>query len=331
MRRTAAQKRILHRLRTLHAVEKQPLNLTYVKVHHPKLLRQVMSLKHFRGWRKALEAAGLGYDVIRTELSELIPCEICGREMKALTTHLLAVHELSRAEYEALHPGAPTKSDLMRAQTTWSLREPPHWEPVWSREYVIDYLIFKHERGDDLAPWTVYRDESCLHANAKAYFGSYRAAIEAAGINYREICHIEPIERWTPEKVLERLRRLHLERPLESTSDIRRRDSRLYDRCHHYFGGTVPALEAAGIPYICLTRRRRPAWTRQDVLRAIRVLAQAGLSIRPEALPAHLNGQAECLLATAEQMFGSYEAAVARAGIDYATHRGRRRMTVTGR
>jgi len=326
---TPTQKRIIHRLRTLHAVEKEPLNLTYVKARHPKLLRQVMSLKHFRGWRNALEAAGLSYDVIRIELSERIRCAVCGRELKSLSAHLAVIHELTVEEYEELYPGEPTKSDLVRASATWSLRQPPHWEPVWSREYVVDYLIFKDEQGEDLAPWTVYRDDPCLHANAKAYFGSYRAAVEAAGIDYREVRRIELTEQWTPEKVLERLRRLHIEEPLESTSDIRRRDSRLYDRCVHYYGGQVAALEAAGIPYLRLRRRRKLGCSRQDVLRTIRVLADAGLSIRPDALPAHLDDQAEQLLATAEEKFGSYEQAVARAGIDYANHRGRRRLTLS--
>jgi len=115
---TPTQKRIIHRLRTLHAVEKEPLNLTYAKARHPKLLRQVMSLKHFRGWRNALEAAGLSYDVIRIELSERIRCAVCGRELKSLSAHLAVIHELTVEEYEELYPAS-------RPSPISSARAPP--------------------------------------------------------------------------------------------------------------------------------------------------------------------------------------------------------------
>ena len=212
----------------------------------------------------------------------------------------------------------------MRAEKTESLRRPPHWEPVWSPEYLVDYLIYKHERGEDLSPWTIYRTEPAVHANAKKYFGSYRAAIEAAGIDYRQVRVIDLTEQWTPTKVLERIRKLHRQKPLTSTGDVRRRDSRLYDRCHRYFGGVVPAVEAAGIPYVRLTARRSRRWTKQIVIRTIQVLGNNGLSLRAAALPSQLDGQADKLLATAAECFGSWNDAVRAAGI-VSKSRGRRR------
>jgi len=61
-------------------------------------------------------------------------------------------------------------------------------------------------------------------------------------------------------------------------------------------------------------RQRHEARLGGAVHAANRVLADAGLSIRPDALPAHLDDKAEQLLATAEEKFGSYEQAVARVG-----------------
>jgi len=327
-RRTKTQQNIIRKIRTLHAVDKQPLNISYVKLHHPKLLKQVMSLKHFRGWRKALLAAGLSYDVIRQELADHLHCAICGKKLKTLTAHLPAAHQMTTEEYAIEYPDEPTTSDAMRAKTTWSLRRKPHWERIWSREYLIDYLIYKHEEDHDLSPWTIYRKEPWVHANAKAYFGSYRAAIEAAGIDYREVRVIDLTEKWTAEKVIERLRMLHVERPLASTNDVRLRDSRLYDSCHRYFGGPVAAIEAAGIPYAALPGRRRHGFTRDDVLRSIQVLAAAKLSIRPDALAGHFAEQTPQLLEAADLYFGSWEKAVRKAGVDYTTHRGRRSLPV---
>ncbi len=323
---TAQQKKIIHRIRTLHAVDKQPLNISAVKMHHPRLLKQVMTLKHFRGWRNALLAAGLSYKKIRIELSDHCHCALCGKKLKAMTVHLSAMHQMTKEQYLKKYPNEPTMSDAMRAKTTFSLRLAPHWEPIWSREYLVDYLIYKYERGEDLSPWTIYQKESAVHANMKAYFGSYQAAIKAAGIDYREIRVIDLTETWTPDKVIERIRKLHRKKPLDSSGDIRRRDSRLYDRCHHYFGGAVPAIEAAGIPYIRLKNRRSHQWTKRTVIRTIRVLDGGGLSLRPAALSSHLDGQAEELLTAADKYFGSWDLAVHKAGIDYENHRGRRSL-----
>ena len=320
---TAQQKRIVERLRSLHRAG-EPLNISAVKRRHPKVLEHVMTLKHFRGWRNALEAAGLSYDKILVELCDHCTCAICGEELLALDGHLRTKHRMPKERYLRKFPGQETIADSVRAQRTDSLRHAPHWELVWSREYLIDYVIYKHERGESLSPWTVYRDEPAVHANMKKYFGSYRAGIEAAGINYREIRVIDLTEQWTAKKVIERIRKLHRRKPLSSTGDIRRHDTRLYDSCHRYFGGPVPAIEAAGILYVRLKARRSRQWTRNNVLHTIRSLDGIGSSLRPAALTDHLDGQAAEFLAVAEDRFGSWDNAVRAAGIDYEKHRGRR-------
>ncbi len=274
-----------------------------------------MSLKHFRGWRKAIEAAGLSYKKIRMELLDHCVCAICGAKLLTLDVHLRSQHNISKKQYLNRYPNEETVADSVRQERTGSLRRAPHWEPVWSREYLIDYLIYKHERGEDLSPWVVYQKESAIHANIKKYFGSYRAGIEAAGINYAEIRVIELTEKWTAEKVLERLRKLNRQKPFNSTSDIRKRDSRLYDSCHRYYGGPVAALEAAGIPYIRLKARRSRKWTSRTVIRTIRTLHVGGVSLQPRSLARHLNGQAAELLSVATERFGSWKRAVRAAGI----------------
>jgi hypothetical protein len=313
-RLTEPQKRIVNRIQTLHRAN-VPLNLSAVRRHHPDLLQQVMTLKHFRGWRKAVEAAGLSYRELHTELLDHCVCALCGEELLVLNGHLLAKHGVTEEQYCRKFPNETTMADKMRAAKTGALRRAPHWERLWSREYLIDYLIYKHERGENLSPWTLYRREPAVHANAKKYFGSYRAAIEAAGLDYQEVRVIELTEQWTPAKVLDRIRKLHRQRPLTSTGDIRRRDSRLYDRCHHYFGGVVPAIEAAGIPYVQLTARRFRRWTKPIIIRTIQVLGNSGSSLRKTDLPSHLDGQADKLLAAAVECFGSWDGAVRAAGI----------------
>lgn len=306
---TKQQRQIVERIRTLHR-DGQPLNISAVKRTQPKLLETVMSLKHFRGWRKAIEAAGLTYSKLRVELLDYCVCALCEEKLLTLDSHLLSRHRLTRKKYQRRFPDHETTADSVRAERTSALRKPPHWEPVWSREYLIDYLIYKHEQGESLSPWQVYRDEPAVHANIKKYFGSYRAGIEAAGIEYQEVRVIEMTESWTAEKVVERIRKLHKSQPLRSTSDIRRRDSRLYDSCHRYFGGPVSAVEAAGIPYVRLEARRARQWTKNNILQTIRTLVEIGSSLRLNDLSQHLGDQAEDLVAVAEDHFGTWTNAV---------------------
>jgi hypothetical protein len=309
---TKKQREILAQIRALRRAKK-PLNISAVKRDHPRLLVQVMSLKHFRGWRKALEAAQVSYDEIRVEYRDYCVCAECGRELKTLNAHLRAAHQMTVPEYRKLYPGHETTSDEMRANSTWALVRPLHWEKIWSREYLIDYLIHKYEQGQSLSPWKIYRDEPSVHAIAKAYFGSYRAAIEAAGLDYRRVREIDLTEKWTHEKVLQRIRQLHAEQPLTCVADIRRRDTRLYDRCNHYFGGAVAAVEAAGIPYALLQRRRSRKWNKGLVVRTLRILKTDGRPLRLASLKSRLNGQTEELVAAAEKCFGSWDSAVAAA------------------
>jgi len=311
---TPQQKRIVDRIRSLHRAG-CPLNLTAVKRNQPGLLRQVMSLKHFRGWRKALEAAGIAYNAIHVELLDYCTCALCGEKLLSLGSHLAAKHGMTKKKYFKKFPDASVMAEQMRAEKTAALRKPPHWEPVWSREYIVDYLIYKHERGEDISPWTIYQNEPAFHANMKKYFGSYRAAVEAAGIDYRQIRVIGLTESWTPDKVIDRIRKLHRKKPLASTGDIRRRDGKLYDRCYRYFGGAVPAVEAAGIPYARLAARRCRRWSKQTVLRTIQVLGAGGVSLRAKAIPLHLDGQAGHLLTAADEYFGSWTKALRAANL----------------
>lgn len=306
---TNKQREIVQRIRDRRRAKKA-LNISAMKRDEPQLLAQVMSLKHFRGWRNALAAAGLAYDEIRSEYRDYCVCAECGRELKSLNAHLRAAHQITVPEYRKLHPGHETTADELRANSTWALVGPKHWEKIWSREYLIDYLIHKHQRGDSLSPWNVYRQESSLHSMAKLYFGSYRAAIEAAGIDYRQVRDIDLTETWTKEKVLARIRELHRQKPLTCAAEIRRRDSRLYDSCNRYFGGAVAAVEAAGIPYALLERRRSHQWTKRLVGRTIRILAAGGRSMAPTAIKSRLNGKSTELLTAAAKCFGSWENAL---------------------
>ncbi|MCI0447279.1 hypothetical protein L0152_29230 [bacterium] len=129
----------------------EPLNIHTVKRLHPELLESVYSVRPFLGWLQAIRAAGLEYWQIRTQLLETVTCQICGKEFRSLTTHVLWVHEVDAEEYKSSFPGEYLHSESLRASRSDSLfsRNPliEHWEPLWSEEYILERIHEYFRRG----------------------------------------------------------------------------------------------------------------------------------------------------------------------------------------
>src|SRR5580765_6018138 len=141
---TAGQRRRADRIASLHRRE-EPLNVSAVKRHHPKLLAAVYAVEPFWGWRRALEAAGIAYDDIRIELTDHVVCLVCGARFRNQSTHLARKHGVDAAAYRVEYPDAELVCEAWRVMRASDQLEGgefalPHWEPIWSREYVLDRI-----------------------------------------------------------------------------------------------------------------------------------------------------------------------------------------------
>lgn len=60
---------------------------------------------------------------------------------------------------------------------------------IWSKELIIEKILERHKNGLSLSTKYILKEDSKLFNNAKSkrYFGSWRNAIEATGLNYNEI------------------------------------------------------------------------------------------------------------------------------------------------
>ena len=131
-----------------------------------------------------------------------------------------------------------------------------------------------------------------------------------------------PRRRWSPDQVVTALQARHAQGLPCHYQAVVREDEALTGAARRYFRTWNAALEAAGldaqaIRYPPIPKRPRGFWSPERVLTLVREHAAAG-----DALAAHTMDALEPgLVATAQHLFGSWEAAVTAAGYDYAAVR----------
>ena len=136
-----------------------------------------------------------------------------------------------------------------------------------------------------------------LYASAVNRFGSWAAAVEAAGFDYQDIRQV-PV---TAERTLDRLRAV-----AAAGESLRATDHpNLAYLAKRHFGGWAAALGAAGLA----APSKATKWPPERVIERIRADRDAGLSIMPGAV----NSRDPSFYAAARRRFGSWEEVLAAA------------------
>lgn len=162
----------------------------------------------------------------------------------------------------------------------------------WNRQRIIVAIQERQQRGLKLTD--VDEHDVGLAQAARAYFGRWSAAVQAAGFT-------PAYPKWNQQRVLEavlerRRQGLSLQRAWSS-------DRALYLAAHRHFGSWQDALEAAGVK-----GRRRQRWSRQRVLTELRIWHRASTgNIRKQNPP---------LTAAITKYFGSLQCALHAAGLE---------------
>ena len=78
----------------------------------------------------------------------------------------------------------------------------------WSKESIASEIVRMHKEEDDLNYANIAQHQVALLRAATRYFGSWRAAVEYAGLDYEQIRRYKT---WTRDRILERIRELHSE------------------------------------------------------------------------------------------------------------------------
>jgi hypothetical protein len=234
------------------AANGEPLNLLAVMRVRPDLIAAAFAGPQPRGWHRTLRDAGVNPYSIAHETLDTATCAICGYEGGVLGTHLQRAHDMESGDYaKEFGPEHPLSSESFRAR---KFVAPPifciqHWELLWSRFYVIDWIIRLHETRHDLNYFHIATHARGLANYGLKAWGSWDAALRVAGLDPHAERRQPVGEVWSPEKVIHHLREhaatLHQPMSVALGLAVRR-----------YFGSLEAAAQAAGLCFMTLTGRR---------------------------------------------------------------------------
>ena len=151
----------------------------------------------------------------------------------------------------------------------------------WSKESIIQEIQQLSSQGVDLSfrAMALSQHNAMVYAAIRTkYFGSWRAALEAAGLVSEEIYRYRS---WEQGEILDEIRRLNSEGVDLSSKAMDESSNRLIATARRRFGNWGKALESAGIDYDEVRRRKR--WTRENLVEGILDLKRQGVKlITPE-------------------------------------------------
>jgi hypothetical protein len=194
---------------------------------------------------------------------------------------------------------------------------------VWDKPLIKTELKRLFRRGADLSYNAMAKRRQSLVSAATYHFGSYRAAVEAAGIHYGEISR-RP--RWTKQAIIRLIKQAKRDgQDLHWSAVTRRRDelgrAAFASLQPRLFGRWDRALSAAGLDADEVSRYRR--WDRNMVAFELRSRAMDDEPLNSGAIQQDDSG----LHAAAVRHFGSYDRALRAARVDPQAVRRRRAWT----
>ncbi len=186
----------------------------------------------------------------------------------------------------------------------------------WSPGAVLEAIRKRDADGLPLNYQAVVNDDEKLTGAARRLFGSWNAALAAAGFDpeeiKREVRREEsrlPSGSWTEEMALEGIRQAAREGQDLSAHRMQKWNSSLVAMAQHLFGSWGAALIAAG--YAPDLVRRARAWTNGEILERIQALAARGADLSDRTASAYDQG----FCAAAMEHFGSWAKAVEAADV----------------
>jgi hypothetical protein len=185
---------------------------------------------------------------------------------------------------------------------------------VWSRDRITFELKRLHRARVEICSRNLRRTHSRLHSAAVHWFGSYRAAVEAAGINYSAVCH-EPENHWSKKAIVAQIRK-RKGKPLHHCA-MEREMPALVLAAYRYFGTYRKAVEAAGFDYTAVRVRPHRIWNPRRILTELKQAKRERSGLWRGAI----RRSRPRLLRAAEHYFGSYRRAAKAADIGPAALR----------
>ena len=253
---TSAQyKKRLAKIKVRHQA-REALNLSAVAIEAPDLLEGLFDPEDFRGWYYTLIDAGLSYEEILITPSIVVECQVCGYKSESITTHVRNEHSYLAKEYLKDFPEhSELRCEEMRMEIL-GLRHGreakllmPHWEPAWSRLYVLDRLYVYQRRGIPLNYSNIADNEGGMAGYIRRQFGLWDAGLKAAGIDPKKIRLARQSKVYTKAAIIKLLKKLNQKSPGKLELNYKNcRANRVYlNQSFVYFGSYEEALRVAEI------------------------------------------------------------------------------------
>lgn len=178
----------------------------------------------------------------------------------------------------------------------------------WTREHILERIRELHAAGEDLSHSAAKRGHQYLVVVAinSRFFGSWRQAVEAAGISYEEV---SKHEYWSKDHIVARIRELHAAGEPLNHEEAKRRHGALVSAASspRYFGSWGAAIRAAGLDYDEVRKINR--WSREKIITTLRQLQEAGEPVTNGNMR-RLGYRGMMEAAARPENFGSWAAAV---------------------
>lgn len=283
-----------------------PLNSSAVAKQYAGLYHA--AIRRFGGWNGALQAAGID------------PAQIRQRIPWSRQSTIRRIRQLAQ-EGRALNSAAiqQSESDVMGAAVrhfgSWSKAlvaagfDPDRCRmqlPPWTRKRLTKAIGDIHSKGGRLNPGAP--EIASMKGAAKRLFGSWDAALRSAELDPKEIRrHRKP---WTAKAVLDEIRRRHCAGEALNCRHVLR--SSLWNGAVRHFGSWDAALTAGGLDpgQIRRYKPRCKPWTSETILREIKNRHETGEALNAGRISPVSLYQRGC------KLFGSWDAALAAAGLD---------------
>jgi len=234
------------------AENNEPLNQKYIKENYSKLLAAATQKRHFGNWKSALEAAGFTYEKIRITkewskdkiIREIKKLDENGEMLYASYIHKNYQNLLSAGNN---HFGSWKNAIEATGFNYEEIKIRDFSTKKYSKEIIIDRILEIFNNGGDLTYIHSNKEIVNLAAASKRYFGSWREAIEEAGLDCNEIFSLE---RWDRGKVIETIKEMHDDgEDLSARYNLMNRGGLYRAGSRTYFNSWGEAIETAGFNY----------------------------------------------------------------------------------
>jgi hypothetical protein len=140
---------------------------------------------------------------------------------------------------------------------------------TWSKEKIISEIQKRNKNHLSLTYKQVMENYKSLYSASVRYYGSWKKALSAAGLEYEGRSH----RKWDRKKVIKEIRKRKKNGSSLSTFDIQKEDASLYLYAWKFFGSWKNAMKASGLRY---DRPVPQKWSKDKVVNEIKKLKKKG-------------------------------------------------------